>query len=378
MYNSYEIFEAKISVRSKMQYLQKMKLRVSLLFVLEIVFMGREEFFNVPLHILTLAEDFFAWNSFPWGEYMWRYFYKRTLNVVKNHVAKDSIPNLVLFPTSGELKADWLVRCQYYFNGEDAPFIQSVKPKCSDFKRCDSKVVDYVKAGQEDFPRLENIPVDLIKKQDCTLVEQAKNPTCSTSVRLDAVRNQDVPLVDSKKMTTYNLNGFVWAQKFLMEDSGLFWDTQPSTMEHLVSACAFVSPPLPFSDSLKPDKFVEPAQVTSVIDDCIDIENNPSKYCLDNMTIGIEEDTQNGELTLQMIKTSEVNVVKGDGKPVLGKVFEGIRRIKKPGIFKQAPYMQQRPTTQQVKKNRKRFNNLKPIDFSLPAPSALDGSQETL
>nr|GEZ27377.1 hypothetical protein [Tanacetum cinerariifolium] len=54
---------------------------------------------------------------------------------------------------------------------------------------------------------------------------------------------------------------------------------------------AFVSP-LTFSDSLKPNKFVEPAQVTNGIDDCMDIENDPSKYCLDNMTIGIEEDTR--------------------------------------------------------------------------------------
>nr|GEW93149.1 hypothetical protein [Tanacetum cinerariifolium] len=69
-------------------------------------------------------------------------------------------------------------------------------------------------------------------------------------------------------------------------------DTQPSIMEHLVNAYAFVSPPLTFSDSLKPNKFVEPAQVTNGIDDCMDIENDPSKYCLDNMTIGIEEDTQ--------------------------------------------------------------------------------------
>ncbi|GJY55449.1 putative reverse transcriptase domain-containing protein [Tanacetum coccineum] len=34
--------------------------RVSLLFVLEIVFMGREDFLNVPLHILSLADDLFC------------------------------------------------------------------------------------------------------------------------------------------------------------------------------------------------------------------------------------------------------------------------------------------------------------------------------
>ncbi|GJU78030.1 hypothetical protein Tco_1275100 [Tanacetum coccineum] len=58
---------------------------------------------------------------------------------------------------------------------------------------------------------------------------------------------------------------------------------------------------------------------------------------------------------LQMIKALEVNVVKGDGKPVLAKT-----------------------TTPQVKKKRKRFNNLNPIEFSLTALSEHDCSQQTL
>ncbi|GJR15974.1 hypothetical protein Tco_0798626, partial [Tanacetum coccineum] len=297
----------------------------------------------------------------------------------------------------------------------------------------------------------------LQKSNDCTLVEQAKKPTCSTYVQIDAVINQDVPLVqemqdvlgNSKVIDTLTTtfkstrkhaevvaSEVVNCETNLVEcpvvekDVGVlrvavvscemklfncpvvqedifdlknltYRDTQPSTMEHLVNACAFFSPPLTFYDSLKADKFVEPAQasyVTNDTDDYMEIKNDPSKYCLDNLTIGIEEDTQNGELTdgnmnldkfiadvtksenksLQMIKASKVTVVKGDGKPVLGKVFEAIRRIKKPGFFKQTSYMQQRPETPQVKKKRKRFNNLKPIDFSLSAPSDLDGSQETL
>nr|GFB93936.1 hypothetical protein [Tanacetum cinerariifolium] len=79
-----------------------------------------------------------------------------------------------------------------------------------------------------------------------------------------------------------------------------------------------------------------------------------------------------------MIKASEVNVVKGDGKPVLAEVYENIGRIKKPGIFKRYPYMQQRPTTPQVKKKRKRFNNLSPIVFSVTPPIEVDCSQQTL
>ncbi|GJX21108.1 hypothetical protein Tco_0223785 [Tanacetum coccineum] len=328
MNNSYEIFEAKISVRSKLQYLQKIKF---------------------------------------------------------------------LLPTSGELKADWLVHSQYYFNGEDAPFIQSVKPKCSNFQRCDSKVVDYVKGGQEDFPRFENVPVDVVQKKDCTLVEQAKKPTCSTSVQVDAVINQDVPLVqetqdvlgnvgysykgllEQKIMDTvellckqlidvkHEMNGMVVQLKSKVIDT--LTTTFESARKHaeVVEAkvvnyetnlveCLVVEKdvrvlravvfsyemklvdfpvvqediPDPKNLTLKADKFVEPSQVTNDIEDYMDIENDPSKYCLDNLTIGIEEDTQNGELTVslyeeqiandnsnfdkllksQMIKASEVNVVK--------------------------------------------------------------------
>ncbi|GKD54181.1 hypothetical protein Tco_1287568 [Tanacetum coccineum] len=576
-----------------------------------------------------------------------------------------------MLPTSGELKAYWWVRSQYYFKREDAPFIQPVKPKCIDLQRCDSKVVDYVNVVEE----------------DCTLVEQTKKPSCSTLDQVDAVINQGVPLVQQTPHVLRNVGSsykgliepkiidtvdllckqliyvrpemegmfdklkskvidtltttlesvrnhaevveaeVVNCETNLVEcplvekDVGVlrvavdscdmnlvycpvvhkenlepkhftFTDTQPSTMEHLVNAYAFVSPPFPFYDSPKADKCVEPAQDTNDTDgDYMDFDNKPSQYCLDNMSIGIEKDTQNGELTvtlkrleqcesvlmsappgwkvdwqaplvgvvvdlvdhhckdvsgvmrcvvcwrkanrvsggtvlvcpglmvlivlcadligtpeldescedcdqgdvlrtyfqihtwgggwaggdqdttlegmvggcdviiilydeggggavlgfwfkgsgmvlggvkagallwewviiwggdkgkkikkianensnfdtllkdgnmnldkliadvtkfenkfLQMIKASEVNVVKGDGKPVLGKVFEAIGRIKKPEIFKQALYMQQRPKTPQVKKKRKSFN-LKPFDFPLSTPSKLDGSQETL
>nr|GEW08373.1 hypothetical protein [Tanacetum cinerariifolium] len=401
--------QKKIKVKELWQIIDNEKLRcalddedavrVSLLFVLEIVFMGQEEFLNVPLHIWTLAEDFFAWNSFPWGEYMCRYFYKKTLNVVKIHAEKkdpkkmttynlngfvwplkDSIPNLVMLPTSGELKVDWWVRSQYRFKEEDAPFIQSVKSKCIDFQRCDSNVVDYVNDVQE----------------DCTLVEQTKKPSCSTPVQVDAVINQGVPLVqgtphvlgnvgssykgllEPKIIDTVDLlckqlidirpemEGIVDQLKSKVIDTltttlesarkhakvveaevanhetnsvkcslvekdvrvlSVAVDScdmnlvdcpvvhkenlEPSKMEHLVNAYAFVSHPLSFYDSLKDDKCVEPAQDTNdTNDDYIDFENNPSQYCLDNMTICIEKDTQNGELTVSLYEQPQKETTK--------------------------------------------------------------------
>ncbi|GJW87533.1 retrotransposon protein, putative, ty1-copia subclass [Tanacetum coccineum] len=407
------------------------------------------------------------------GEYMWHFFYKRTLNVVKIHLEKkdtkkmmtynlngfvwalkDSIPNVVLILTSGELKADWLVLSQYYFKGEDAPFIQSVKPKSIDFQRCECKDVDYVNDVEE----------------DSTLVEQSKKPSYSTPVQathLIEFRLEMKGMVDqlkSKVIDTLTSTFFYDVHKhakvaesevvncetnlverpLVQKDVGVFGVavdicdmnlvdclvvekenseqkqcsftyTQPSSIEHLFNACAFVSPPLPIFDSPKAHKCVEPTKDTNdTSDDFMDNEDNPSQYCLDNMEIGIEEDSHNGELTisvyeelnflcirmshdgnmnldkliadvtkyenkfLQMIKASKVNVVKGNGKPVLAEVYENIRRIKKPGIFKRYSYMQQRPTTPQVKKKRKRFNNLSPIEFSVTPPFEVDCSQQTL
>ncbi|GJR13016.1 phospholipase-like protein [Tanacetum coccineum] len=44
--------------------------RVCLLIVAELVFMGKEDRNCIPNHILSLVEDFDCWNEYPWGEYM--------------------------------------------------------------------------------------------------------------------------------------------------------------------------------------------------------------------------------------------------------------------------------------------------------------------
>nr|GEV63846.1 phospholipase-like protein [Tanacetum cinerariifolium] len=80
-----------------------------------------------------------------------------------------------------------------------------------------------------------------------------------------------------------------------------FTETEPSTMEHLVNACAFHTEKMGLKGEDK------------------QIANENSDF-----------DTL---LKLQMIKASKVNVVKGDGKLILGKVFENIRRIKKPALL---------------------------------------------
>ncbi|GJT39375.1 hypothetical protein Tco_0939240 [Tanacetum coccineum] len=63
--------------------------RVCLLLVPTIVFMGRESSYYIPDNVLELVDDFPAWNTYPWGEYFWRTLYLRTLNVVPRKNERD-------------------------------------------------------------------------------------------------------------------------------------------------------------------------------------------------------------------------------------------------------------------------------------------------
>ncbi|PWA84768.1 phospholipase-like protein [Artemisia annua] len=59
--------------------------RICLVVVSVVILSGREGRFNIPKHIMLLVEDFAAFNAFPWGEYLWKIFYLRTVNVVPKH-----------------------------------------------------------------------------------------------------------------------------------------------------------------------------------------------------------------------------------------------------------------------------------------------------
>nr|GEU86190.1 reverse transcriptase domain-containing protein [Tanacetum cinerariifolium] len=272
----------------------------------------------------------------------------------------DSIPNLVLVPTSEELKVEWR----------------------------EFEVVDFVHAEEEVFPQLEmyrlmwlktrwsigatgksttllnrcSIQAEVVNYEmnlvDCPVVKkdvgvvQNEVVNCETNLVDYPLVEKDVGVVhDEVSNCEMNLVDWPVVEKDVSDPKNLSYrDTQPSPMDHLINACAYVN---------------------NDLDDYIDIENDPLKYCLDNMTIDIEEDTRSGKLIvslyeepkkdpakylqhnekidfmledkeivnenndfdkllkLQMIKASKVNVVKGDGKPILDKVFEGIGRIKK-------------------------------------------------
>ena len=63
-------------------------IRISLLLVLEVIFMGRLLTCQVDDTLMRLAENLEAWNSFPWGEHIWRQLYDQLHNVMDNHTDK--------------------------------------------------------------------------------------------------------------------------------------------------------------------------------------------------------------------------------------------------------------------------------------------------
>lgn len=60
-------------------------IRVCLLFVYEVIFLGRLLVEDISDVLVRLVDDLDGWNSFPWGEHIWQHLYRQLLNVVSNH-----------------------------------------------------------------------------------------------------------------------------------------------------------------------------------------------------------------------------------------------------------------------------------------------------
>ncbi|PWA38254.1 phospholipase-like protein [Artemisia annua] len=56
--------------------------RICLVLLLEVVFMGRLLTDHVEDTLLRLVENLDEWNAYPWGEHIWRHLYNQLLNVV--------------------------------------------------------------------------------------------------------------------------------------------------------------------------------------------------------------------------------------------------------------------------------------------------------
>ncbi|GKB36613.1 transposase, MuDR, MULE transposase domain protein, partial [Tanacetum coccineum] len=121
--------------------------KVCLLLVSNIVFMGRESKNYIADNLIELVDDLSAWDAYPWGEYFWRALYRRYILemyrnskfwwkkdplVIPHGLAWSKIGNfkkgdygalfaewsnhiLCMAPTSTELLQPWLIRSFDYF-----------------------------------------------------------------------------------------------------------------------------------------------------------------------------------------------------------------------------------------------------------------------
>ncbi|GJW56194.1 phospholipase-like protein [Tanacetum coccineum] len=81
-------------------------IRLCLLLSLEVIFMGRELVSVVDDVYLRMVNDLDAWNSFPWGEHIWRQLYDSIRNVSSKHKLEDLAP-IELAPTKDEVQCNW-------------------------------------------------------------------------------------------------------------------------------------------------------------------------------------------------------------------------------------------------------------------------------
>nr|GEU85486.1 phospholipase-like protein [Tanacetum cinerariifolium] len=107
--------------------------RVCLLIVIELVFMGKEDRNCIPRHIVSLVEDLDAWNDYSWSEYHEIWWSKKD-NVLPRDLAWTNISkfeksdynclfglvlisNVNLYSTPAKIKEPWFIASISFING---------------------------------------------------------------------------------------------------------------------------------------------------------------------------------------------------------------------------------------------------------------------
>nr|GEV44843.1 hypothetical protein [Tanacetum cinerariifolium] len=248
------------------------------------------------------------------GEYMWNYFYQRTLNVGPKHVEmhmklknqsgkkmakynlngfvwtlkiwileiypnnmfwwtkepdiiprdlawskfkKASIPILELTPTNKKLKVPWLIRSFLFIRGENVPFIQAVIP---------GQNVDETHIVNEESVEIDDKSGGIDVHGPVSAIES--HPL------LDDVDSPFKKVIDVR----LNLVGRVNEKRTKLVQT-LTSNVIPKEIE-----VGNTSRPLPFDDSRKPNDYKNNAEM----EDNMEVDNEDGKYCLDDMLIGFE------------------------------------------------------------------------------------------
>ncbi|GJR42646.1 putative reverse transcriptase domain-containing protein [Tanacetum coccineum] len=307
-----------------------------------------------------------------------------------------SIPILELTPTNKELKEPWLIHSLLFIRGENVPFIQAVKP---------GQNVDEAPIVNEESIEIDDKPVidmrpDLVGRVNEVRTKLVQTLTSNVIPKEIKVGNTSRPPTfdDSRKPNDFKGD----------ENNCYYQELQQGSLQHLHNA---LEPELPPDVScLQPDNVDKPHFDTTVqnnaeIEGNMEVDNDDGKYCLDDMLIGFEEYTSNGEIkvtlyqeehkalcnkmdvmieennpvteTTPVIETRIVDSTLKDKKVNLDQFMADVMHTenmkKKPGVALQSPYEQQQSTTPPLAKRRTITSQILEL---IKFPNEFDGEEQ--
>ncbi|GJS25340.1 hypothetical protein Tco_0453972 [Tanacetum coccineum] len=226
--------------------------------------------------------------------------------------------NLNGFVWALKLKEPWLIRSLSYIKGEDVPFIQAVRPG----ENVDEAPIVYEQSVEIDdksgaiddhdptaatesnnlledvdslFKEVVDVRPDLTGRVDELRTKLVQTLTSNVSPQETQVGNtsRPTPFDDSRKLKDSKGD----------QSTCYYQQSQQGSLQHLLNA---LEAELPLDVScLQLDNVDEPHfdATVKVNGTHHDVDNEDGKYCLDDMSIGFEEDTSNEE-----IKNKKVNL----------------------------------------------------------------------
>ncbi|GJT71795.1 retrovirus-related pol polyprotein from transposon TNT 1-94 [Tanacetum coccineum] len=265
----------------------------------------------------------------------------------------DSIPILELTPTDKELKETWLID-QATIRSEETVAIDDHIPTCPTNSNTLLEDVDSL------FKEVIDVRLDLVG-------------------RVGKLRTKIVQTLASTVSTKETIVGNSFDASLKPNDSNgdqinfYYQESQQGLLQHLVNAMEQVMSP--DVSSLKPDKLDEQqfddalqdnaeANLDETLKDNAEMvdtmDNEDGKFCLDDMSIGFEEDHLNREIKNKKVNLDQciADVMDAENNnvslytPLLKHGFGLVERKRKPGPALQSPYEQQQPTTPRPKKRR--------------------------
>ncbi|GJY04511.1 hypothetical protein Tco_0370451, partial [Tanacetum coccineum] len=177
-----------------------------------------------------------------------------------------SISILKLTPTNKELKEPWLIYSLSFIRGDDVPFTQAVKPG----ENVDeAPILNEESIEIDDKSEVIDGTPDLVGGVDELKTKLVQTLTYNVSPQETEVGNTSrlTPFDDSMK-----LNDFKAATRCILLQR----------------------------DNVDEPHFDATVKDNSEMKETMDVDNEDGKYCLDDMSIGFEEDTSNGEIKVTL------------------------------------------------------------------------------